>query len=87
MEHSTAILEDANKTIEAAASQTTDAQQDGSKPSRKPRDMDSNKVHTNNHDRRRGKRKHEGDDSRQGSRGGRNDNKRHKKGDLGRADY
>ncbi|KAF7196252.1 tRNA pseudouridine synthase 1 [Pseudocercospora fuligena] len=87
MEHSAAILEDANKNVEAAA---------------KPEASSSSKADDKRADHSRDDRRsrHDGENSRKrkgnwqdkslqhGSRGGgRNDNKRHKKGDMGRAEY
>lgn len=86
MEHSAAIMEDAGKAIDGkdrptasvnalAPNDSRDEQQDGEQRS-------------NNYERR--KRKGDFSDSRMqhGSRrGGRNDNKRHKKGDMGRGEY
>lgn len=88
MEHSTAILEDAKKTIEGAAQSAPAANTAESSKSRDRRADNEDKGRSNDHG-RRNKRKGNFHDSnlQHGSRGGRNNNKRHKKGDLGRAEY
>lgn len=84
MEHSTAILEDANKSIEAAASK--DKPTESSKMDKDAPADGSNEHPTNNYSRR--KRKAFADSSmRHGSRGGFDKHKRHKKGDMGRSEY
>ena len=84
MEHSAAILEDANKSIEAAASRDNPTE---SSKMDKDAAADGNNEHpTNNYSRR--KRKAFADSSmRHGSKGGFDNRKRHKKGDLGRSEY
>lgn len=88
MEHSTAIMEDAGDAIDGKRSpkQPVNTLSEDSKD--KHANENCQEERTNNYDRR--KRKRDFDDSRMqhGSRkGGRNDNKRHKKGDLGRGEY
>ncbi|CAK4032276.1 tRNA pseudouridine synthase 1 [Lecanosticta acicola] len=83
MEHSTAILDDANKAIEAAASKT-EAAEPRKTGSETP--AGSDEKTDNNHNRH--KRKGFSDRGMQhGARGGRGNNKRHKKGDMGRSEY
>lgn len=81
MEHSAAILDDASKAIEAAAS-VAQSEHHGAREA----GAEDESQQRNNYDRR--KRKHDGSEhNTQRGRGGRNDNKRHKKGDMGRAEY
>lgn len=82
MDHSTAILEDAGKAIDGAkvSEQHTDA---------KPVDYAAERQH-NSDNRRKRKGDFPSDRQQYGSRGpngGRNEPKRHKKGDLGRGEY
>lgn len=88
MEHSTAILEDASNAIEGAAKSPPVPSTAESSKSRDRTD-DGEGDRSNDHE-RRGKRKGNFNNDRckgHGSRGGRGNNKRHKKGDLGRAEY
>lgn len=92
MEHSTAIMEDAGNAIDGKGKEkgsvnalASNGQQDAS-TSRN----DQNTGDRRSNDFNRRKRKGDFGDSRMqhGSRrGGRNDNKRHKKGDMGRGEY
>lgn len=92
MEHSTAIMEDAGKAIDgreqpASSVNTTSTTTREASASRSDHN-EGGDSRTNNYGRR--KRKGDFGDSRMqhGSRrGGRQDNKRHKKGDMGRAEY
>lgn len=92
MEHSTAILEDAGNQIDKAAVDNTPVK---TEPDIKtePIEQQDSKDAQKSDDRRRNDRKRKGkwqDNSSSmhfGSKGGRNDNKRHKKGDMGRAEY
>ncbi|EMC99262.1 hypothetical protein BAUCODRAFT_129467 [Baudoinia panamericana UAMH 10762] len=91
MDHSTAILEDARKVVENAGGEparpTVDAGEQPSKPTSNEAAHDGDEGRQNNYSRR--KRKADYPDARQqyGSKGGHDDNKRHKKGDLGRGEY
>ena len=97
MEHSTAIMQDAGKAIDQAAKQPNhDGDSNDKEEGRSNRGKASTSSvydedrQTNNYNRR--KRKVDFHDARQqhgskGGRGGRDDNKRHKKGDMGRGDY
>ncbi|EME84829.1 uncharacterized protein MYCFIDRAFT_135121 [Pseudocercospora fijiensis CIRAD86] len=87
MEHSAAILEDATKNIEAAAKPGASS---SSKPDGKSNDHSRDDRRSKHDDGSSRKRKGNWQDKslQHGSRGGgRNDNKRHKKGDMGRAEY
>ncbi|SMR48770.1 unnamed protein product [Zymoseptoria tritici ST99CH_1E4] len=94
MEHSTAILEDANRKIEAAAKSaetggSSNTQTDGTS---NDRDNDDRPRNFNNDRGKKRKGAFNDKPMRHGSRGGggrggRNDNKRHKKGDMGRGEY
>nr|POF17126.1 trna pseudouridine synthase 1 [Quercus suber] len=78
MEHSHAILEDAGQTIDKAMEDHSSRPSGGEQNGNKAKDGRGHKRKGNFHDTR----------MRHGSqRGGRNDNKRHKKGDLGRGEY
>ncbi|KAK4561670.1 tRNA pseudouridine synthase 1 [Recurvomyces mirabilis] len=74
MEHSQAIMQDAGKVVDAA----TKANDNNEK-------VDYNDERGQHNDKRSQKRKADG--QQYGSRGGRNDGKRHKKGDMGRGEY
>ncbi|KAK3676101.1 tRNA pseudouridine synthase 1 [Recurvomyces mirabilis] len=74
MEHSQANLEDAGKVVDAAT-----------KPDDNNEKVDYNDERSQHNDKRSQKRKANG--QQYGSRGGRNDGKRHKKGDMGRGEY
>lgn len=89
MEHSAAILEDASNTIETAAkSATADDQATSSKMDQSEKTSDRKDGKSNNNDRNKRKRDFPDSSMHHGSRrGGRNDNKRHKKGDMGRSEY
>ncbi|KAK5133216.1 hypothetical protein LTR08_008051 [Meristemomyces frigidus] len=90
MEHSTAIMDDAGKTVDQAAKQAAPA------PAIKNESRDTDNSNTTagdqdnqaDNDNRR-KRKSDFPDARQrfGGKGGRNDGKRHQKGDMGRGEY
>ena len=86
MDHSTAIMEDAGKVAEQAANSDQPIKTEG--PNDAPSDSTANVYDS---ERRSHDRKRKGDfhiDRQQfGSRGGRNDGKRHKKGDMGRGEY
>lgn len=84
MEHSTAILEDANKIIEKAAKSGEAAS--GESSSKTPH-HEKNGRRDHQDDRRKRKGNFKDDTIRHGSGGGRNNNKRHKKGDMGRGEY
>lgn len=86
MEHSTAIMEDAGKAIDGDT-KSTKAESAGQQGSSNTHDNDRQ---TNNFNRR--KRKADFHDSSmhhgsRGGRGGRNNGKRHQKGDMGRGEY
>ena len=89
MEHSTAILEDAGKAIDAAAASSslkTSLDFESTNPDNEARPQ-------NNYNRRKRKGGFPDSSMHQGSQrggrggGGRNNNKRHKKGDMGRGEY
>lgn len=84
MEHSAAILEDAGKTVDNAAG---NASKDDSKPSESSSEHRENKSSDNRREDR--KRKGNWNDSsvRHGKKGKFDDNRRNKKGDMGRTDY
>lgn len=95
MDHSTAIVEDAGAVIEKAAAPPA-ADSPASAPAQNNNDVEQptgdSEQPANNGDNQRKRKGHFPDSSiRHGSRkGGRQsdgDNKRHKKGDMGRADY
>lgn len=86
MDHSTAILERAGDAIEAGAKEAVEQMENTSGDKAKTAtDGDDGDREDND---KRGKRKRDFPDHsiRQGGRG-RNDGKRHKKGDMGRGDY
>jgi tRNA pseudouridine38-40 synthase len=92
MEHSTAILEDANRKIEAAAKSAESGESSNAKAEGASNDRDNDNRSKDSNNERRNKRKGNWNDKplrhgSQGGRGGRNDNKRHKKGDMGRGEY
>lgn len=88
MEHSTAILEDAKNSIEGAAQSAPGADVAESRKSREKRSDEGDEDRSNNYGRRNKRKGNFHDKNMQhGSRGGRNDSKRHKKGDMGRAEY
>lgn len=82
MEHSTAILEDAGNKIDTIAAKPEASSSD------KPNDTPNGKERDGENSRKR-KGNWQDKSLQHGSRGGggRNDNKRHKKGDLGRGEY
>lgn len=84
MEHSTAILEDAKRTIDNAAKS---GEAGSGESSHKASHNEKNERRDNQDDRRKRKGNFKDDSVRQGGGRGRNDNKRHKKGDLGRGEY
>lgn len=86
MEHSAAIMEDAGKAIDGQDKPSGSVNVLASNDS--PQRLNDDEQRTNNYNRR--KRKGDFGDARMqhGSRrGGRDDHKRHKKGDMGRAEY
>lgn len=90
MDHSTAILERVGDAIEAGAKEATE-QMDRTGDQTETaanNDSDTRQGSDRADDGKRGKRKRDFPDHsiRQGGRG-RNDNKRHKKGDMGRREY
>ncbi|KAF2171704.1 hypothetical protein M409DRAFT_63318 [Zasmidium cellare ATCC 36951] len=88
MEHSTAILEDAKNAIEGAAQSAPGPDAAESSKSREKRSDEGDEDRSNNYGRRNKRKGNFHDKNMQhGSRGGRNDSKRHKKGDMGRAEY
>ena len=93
MDHSTAIMEDAGAVIEnAAAPPAADPPAPAAAPAQNNDATGDSEQPANNGDNQRKRKGHFPDSSiRHGSRkGGRQsdgDNKRHKKGDMGRADY
>lgn len=89
MEHSAAILNDAKNTVEAAAqSASADQQPTSSKMDKSEKTDDRRDDKAHNNDRNKRKRDFKDSSMQHGSRGrGRNDNKRHKKGDMGRSEY
>ena len=89
MEHSTAIMEDAGNAIEGATTSKTD-----SNSRNESSNANAENGKQNNYDRRKRKADFGGSGMHHGGRGGRNargggpgDNKRHKKGDMGRGEY
>ena len=80
MDHSQAIMEDAGKAVEAGERAAAASR------SSKPVDYDGERRE-NNDNRRKRNSDWSHDRQQYGSRGARNDNKRHKKGDMGRAEY
>lgn len=84
MEHSTAILEDAKRTIDNAAKAV---QTSTGESSSKTSHHEKSERRDHQDDRRKRKGNFKDDTIRHGGGGGRNNNKRHKKGDLGRGEY
>lgn len=100
MDHSTAILEDANKAVQAAESaQNAPATGDIKSEPMEPSEAAPPTGNAYDEERKSNDRKRKADfpSDRQafgsrgkdggGGRGGRNDGKRHKKGDMGRGEY
>ena len=84
MEHSTAILEDAKSAIEAAVESHA---QDPAPKDQADKDTGTMDDHSNKYDRRKRKGNFPESSMHHGGRGGRGNNKRYKKGDMGRGEY
>jgi tRNA pseudouridine38-40 synthase len=84
MEHSNAILQDASNKIDDAARSAPapdPSQSNGAASGQNEKKSDDRR------DERKRKGNWQNSSMHHGSRGGRNDNKRHKKGDMGRGEY
>ena len=92
MEHSTAIMEDAAKAIEGVSTSSKVPEEGSSSKLGETAQSESGKPQ-NNYNRRERKADfqdssmHHGSRGRGGRRGGHRDNKRRKKGDMGRGEY